>query len=87
MLSIELKSTPLSLILNVPYIQLARLQHPGCCLNMVSNYLCNVPLSPQIGSRRSAPLHEGTLVSAPGPVVFLLQENSQSKQLLNENGK
>ncbi|XP_048449617.1 zona pellucida sperm-binding protein 4-like [Rhincodon typus] len=37
-------------------------------------------------SRRSAPLHEGTLVSAPGPVVFLLQENSQSKQLLNENG-
>ncbi|XP_048449656.1 zona pellucida sperm-binding protein 4-like [Rhincodon typus] len=37
-------------------------------------------------SRRSVHLHDGTLVSAPGPVVFLLQENSQSKQLLNENG-
>ncbi|XP_043542735.1 zona pellucida sperm-binding protein 4-like [Chiloscyllium plagiosum] len=37
-------------------------------------------------TRRSALLHEGTLVSAPGPVVLLEVENSQSKQLLNENG-
>ncbi|XP_060702322.1 zona pellucida sperm-binding protein 4-like [Hemiscyllium ocellatum] len=36
-------------------------------------------------TRRSALFHEGTLVSAPGPVVLLEVENSQSKQLLNEN--
>ncbi|XP_043541058.1 zona pellucida sperm-binding protein 4-like [Chiloscyllium plagiosum] len=37
-------------------------------------------------TRRSALLHEGSLVSAPGPVVLLEVENSQSKQLLNEHG-
>uniref|UniRef100_UPI00398F4099 zona pellucida sperm-binding protein 4-like n=1 Tax=Pristiophorus japonicus TaxID=55135 RepID=UPI00398F4099 len=35
--------------------------------------------------RRSADDHEGTLVSAPGPIIFLEGENRQSEKLLEEN--
>ncbi|XP_067872020.1 zona pellucida sperm-binding protein 4-like [Heterodontus francisci] len=35
--------------------------------------------------RRSTNYHEGTLVSAPGPIIFLEHENSQFKKLLQEN--
>ncbi|XP_067824145.1 zona pellucida sperm-binding protein 4-like [Heptranchias perlo] len=35
--------------------------------------------------RRSTDDHEGTLVSAPGPIIFLKDENRQSKKLLEEN--